>query len=139
MISWDAIDPLIVVHGVPRCELHNDPELWLRIHLPNRFTEAENVFLICEELESRWISTIILHMKNSLLRIPNFDCSKVKCCCGKINWISLCYPLALKLNRITTNTINLVMAAWEQLGNCWFVLNFDKVRGFSRNISRHLI
>ena len=51
MVSSDAVDPLIIVHGVSRCEFHHYAELGLSIHFPDLLAEAKDVLLVRVELE----------------------------------------------------------------------------------------
>ena len=111
MVSPDAINPFIIVHGVSRCEFHHYSELGLSIHFPDLLAEAKDVLLVRVELERGRISAIVLDVEDLFLGVLDFDRAKVETVMGKDKVISLSDTLAFKLQRVTSDASHIVMGA----------------------------
>jgi hypothetical protein len=78
VVSSDAVDSLVIVHGVSWSKLHHYPKLGLRIHLPNLLAETEDVLLICVELEGGGIAAVVLHVEDFFLGVLDLYSSEVE-------------------------------------------------------------
>ncbi len=96
VVSSDAVDPLVIVHGVSRSKFNHDPELRLGIHFSDLLAEAEDVLLVRVELEGSWVSAVVLHVEDLLLRVFDFNGAEVETCVGKNKVITLGNTLALE-------------------------------------------
>jgi len=139
MISRYAVYSFIIIHGVSGSEFDNNSKLGFCVDLSYWFAEAENVFLVCEKLKCCRDSAVILDMENSLLWVSDLDRSEIKRLICEIYGISLGYSLAFKFDGIPADTFDFVVGTGKKLWNCWFVFHFDKIWGFSWNISWHLV
>jgi len=113
VVPDNAEDSLIVVLRCLRIEFYYYSSLRVGFYGAFSFREWENVGFVVEELECRWLITVIDNIQQPIGSRSELHFTKVNGFAGKANIRAVSLALNREVQLIATQDLDAIMCAWE--------------------------